>query len=147
VHELAQRSGGGAEMIGRIARLALGASLVAGSAGAAGSFDGSKALVCSFNSVVACDSEGVCGAVEAGDMDLPGAIRVDFAGRRLRSEDGQRSSPIDAKNVSDAALIAQGSQNGRGWSMTIDRATGQMTGTIAEADGAFVLFGTCADAP
>jgi hypothetical protein len=44
-------------------------------------------------------------------------------------------------------LIAQGSQNGRGWSMTIDRASGRMTGTIAEADGAFVLFGSCENAP
>ena len=135
-------------MMRRVGVLAVAASLgLAGAAGAAGNFDGTKALVCKFESAAACDTDALCGAVEMADMDLPESIRVDFNGRKLRTPDGQRSSPIDAKNVSDAALIAQGSQNGRSWSMTIDRETGHMTGTIAETDGAFVLFGTCAKAP
>ena len=40
-------------------------------------------------------------------------------------------------------LILQGSQYGRGWSMVVARATGQMTVTVAEAAGAFVLAGSC----
>jgi hypothetical protein len=119
----------------------------AGVAASAGSFDGTQPLVCKFESAATCDTDALCGAVEMGDMDLPDSIRVDFNGKKLRSLDGQRSSPIDAKNVSDAALIAQGNQNGRAWSMSIDRETGHMTGTIAEASGAFVLFGSCEKAP
>jgi hypothetical protein len=50
-------------------------------------------------------------------------------------------------SVSDSVLIAQGNQNGRGWSMVIDRATGLMTGAITDTQGAFVLTGSCANAP
>jgi hypothetical protein len=135
-------------MIRRGTLLALAALLAvaSGPALAAGPLDGTKPLVCSFEGSVACDSDAICGAVEAGDMDLPDSIQVDFEGRRLRSQDGSRTSPIGLKQVSDAVLIAQGNQNGRGWSITIDRASGQMTGTIAEADGAFIVFGNCKDA-
>jgi len=135
-------------MMRRMGVIAVAASLgLAGAARSAGNFDGTQPLVCKLESAAACDSDALCGAVEMGDMDLPESIRVDFNGKKLRSPDGQRSSPIDSKNVSDAVLIAQGSQNGRGWSMTIDRENGHMTGTIAEASGAFVLFGTCEKAP
>ncbi len=134
-------------MIRREALVALALLLsAAGGPALAGTLDGTKPLVCTFEGSVACDSDGICGSVEAGDMDLPESIRVDFEGRRLRSEDGQRSSPIGLKDLSDAVLIAQGNQNGRGWTMTIDRASGHMTGTIAEADGAFIIFGNCKDA-
>jgi hypothetical protein len=111
------------------------------------SFDGTKALVCKFESLAECDTDALCQSVESGEIDLPESIRVDFKGKRLRSEDGQRTSPIHSTDITNAVLIAQGSQNGRGWSMTIDRETGKMTGTIAESAGAMVLFGSCADAP
>ena len=131
----------------RVAVLVVALSLgVAGLASGA-DFDGAHALVCTFESLAECDSDALCQTVQSGEIDLPDSIRVDFKGRRLRTEDGQRSSPIHSTDITDAVLIAQGSQNGRGWSMTIDRATGHMTGTIAEPAGAMVLFGTCANAP
>jgi hypothetical protein len=126
---------------------AVAASLGVAGVASGASFDGTKALVCTFESLAECDTDALCQSVESGEIDLPESIRVDFNGKRLRTEDGQRSSPIHSTDITDAVLIAQGSQNGRGWSMTIDRATGHMTGTIAEPAGAMVLFGTCADAP
>ena len=44
-------------------------------------------------------------------------------------------------------LIAQGHENGRGWSMAIDRATGHMNGTIVDFEGTFVLTAICSKAP
>jgi hypothetical protein len=130
-----------------VATLSLASLLGVASAASAADFDGNQGLVCTFQSAAACDGEAQCGTVASADIDLPDSISVDFKGKRLRSPDGQRTSPIDATAVTDAALIAQGNQNGRGWSMAIDRASGRMVGTIAEPDGVFVVTGTCANAP
>ncbi len=130
-----------------MAAIAIGVSLAVAGVASGASFDGTKALICTFEALAECDTDALCQTVQSGEIDLPESIRVDFSGKRLRSEDGQRSSPIHSTDVSDGVLVAQGSQNGRGWSMTIDRSTGHMTGTIAEPAGAMVLFGTCADAP
>lgn len=113
----------------------------------AADFDGTQPLDCTFESVAECDVDALCETIQIGEIDLPDSIRVDFKGRRLRSPDGQRTSPIHSTDVSDAVLVAQGSQNGRGWSMTIDRANGHMTGTIAETAGAIVLSGKCEKVP
>jgi hypothetical protein len=113
----------------------------------AADFDGKRTLVCSFESVAECDVDSLCETIQTGDIDLPDSIQVDFKGRRLRSPDGQRSSPIHSTDITDAVLVAQGSQNGRGWSMTVDRSNGHMTGTIAETAGAIVLSGKCETAP
>lgn len=131
----------------RAAVLAFASLLGLAFAASAADFDGQRALVCSFDAAAECDTEAQCSTVSSGEIDLPESIAVDFKAHRLRSPDGQRSSPIDATAVSDAVLIAQGNQNGRGWSMVIDRATGRMTGTIAETAGAFVVGGSCANAP
>jgi hypothetical protein len=113
----------------------------------AADFDGTKSLDCTFAAVAECDVDALCETIQTGEIDLPDSIRVDFKGRRLRSPDGQRSSPIHSTDVTDTVLIAQGSQNGRGWSMTVDRENGHMTGTIAETAGAIVLSGKCENAP
>jgi hypothetical protein len=125
---------------------ALGVAATTGVASAA-DFDGKQTLVCAFESVAECDLDSLCETIQTGDIDLPDSIQVDFKGRRLRSHDGSRSSPIHSTDVTDAVLIAQGSQNGRGWSMSVDRENGHMTGTIVETAGAIVLAGKCEKAP
>jgi hypothetical protein len=45
--------------------------------------------------------------------------------------------------VLDAVLVLQGCQNGRGWTMVIDRETGHLSTALADALGAFVLTGAC----
>ena len=134
-------------MMRRIPALAFGVSLGIASAAFGADFDGKHELVCSAGEAAECDTSALCEKVAAGDIDLPGELHVDFKKKLVRSADGQRSSPIHAVEASDAALIVQGSQNGRGWSMVIERASGKLTGTIAEVEGAIVLSGSCANAP
>lgn len=123
------------------------ALLLAASAASADDFDGQHALVCSLDEAAECDVDAICSTVNGAEIELPEAINIDFKANRLRSPNGQRSSPIGSTDVTNAVLIAQGSQNGRGWSIAIDRATGHMTGTIADTAGAFILTGSCAKAP
>ncbi|MGI9592608.1 MAG: hypothetical protein ACR2P8_14650, partial [Myxococcota bacterium] len=84
-----------------------------------------------------------CKDVTLAQIDIPPIVHVDFEGSRLSSPDGTRSSPISAVETLDAVLVLQGHQNGRGWTMVIDRASGSLSATIAELEGAFVLAGGC----
>ena len=105
--------------------------------------DGETPLVCDLIEASQCDGVASCGDVEFAEIDLPPVYTVDFSGRRLASEDGQRTSPIASQQLLDASLVLQGTQNGRGWTMVIDRATGHLSATIADLEGALVIAGAC----
>jgi hypothetical protein len=106
-------------------------------------FDGSTPLVCGFAEAAQCDGAATCTDVTVEQIDLPPIVHVDFAGSRLAAPDDERTSPIAAVEALDAVLVLQGHQNGRGWTMVIDRATGRLSATLADAEGAFVLAGVC----
>jgi hypothetical protein len=120
----------------------LACGVLAAEAGAEG-LDGKAPLVCDLTSAAQCDGGATCRGVTLEQIDLPPVIHVDFAASQLASEDGQRTSPIGATEALEAALVVQGHQNGRGWTLVIDRATGQLSATLAEAEGALVVAGAC----
>jgi hypothetical protein len=130
----------------RIASIAglLAALLAANESSAADLLDGKQALRCSTGAISQCDLAALCEPVAAEDIGLPPALRVDFAAKHLASTDGARTSPIHHIEVSEAVLVVQGSQNGRGWSLVIDRTTGRMAASVADAEGGFVVSGSCA---
>ena len=129
----------------RPARLLLaGAALVlAPAATRAASIDGSKPLVCDLVEAAQCDGAAKCTDVTPEQIDLPGPVHVDFAGKRLHSADAQRSSPIASVEPQDAQLLLQGSDGGRGWTMVIDRTSGHLSATVTDVEGVFVLAGAC----
>jgi hypothetical protein len=124
--------------------LAGGFSLLAGSATAAAPIDGKHDLMCQPQHVAQCDQTAVCATVALQDVELPPQLRVSFEQKKLSAPESERTSPIHSVEIDPAVLVVQGSQNGRGWSMVIDRATGSLSGTIADAEGAFIVAGTCA---
>jgi hypothetical protein len=105
--------------------------------------DASKPLLCSVAEVAECDGVAACTDVTLEQIDLPPLWRVDFAAKQLASQDGQRTSPISALETLDAVLLLQGHQNGRGWTLVVERATGHLSGSAADAEGVFVLAGSC----
>ncbi|HXZ86577.1 MAG TPA: hypothetical protein VEI82_13930 [Myxococcota bacterium] len=123
--------------------LAAALSLAARNAAAGPAIDGKRDLVCEPKHLAQCDEEAACASVAPEDVDLPPALRLSFKSRKLTAVQGERSSPIQSVQIEPAVVVVQGSQNGRGWSMVIDRATGSLSGTIADAEGAFVVAGTC----
>ena len=118
-------------------------ALFAAVAARAGSVDGSKPLVCDLVEAAQCDGVAACTDVTLEQIDLAGPIHVDFAASRLHSTDEQRTSPIASVEKEDDVILLQGSQNGRGWTMVIDRATGHLSATLADAEGAIVIAGAC----
>ena len=105
--------------------------------------DGTKTLSCALAEAAQCDGVARCTNVTLEELDLPPLWRVDFAARQLASADGQRTSPVAALETLESVLVLQGHQNGRGWTLVIERATGHLSLSAADAEGAFVLAGAC----
>jgi hypothetical protein len=129
----------------RWARLGLAALVFAASAAAEG-LDASQALVCDLVEVARCDTAAACKDVSFAQIDLPPVFEVDFPASRLVSEGGQRASPITSVDALPTVFVVHGHQEQRAWTMVIDRATGQLSATVADLHGAFVIAGACADA-
>jgi len=102
-----------------------------------------KPLTCSIAKLSECDGVAACSEVALEEADMPPLWKVDFAGKQLSSADGQRSSPIGEIDTLDTVIVLQGHQNDRGWTLVVERATGHLQGSAADADGAFVLAGSC----
>jgi hypothetical protein len=116
--------------------------LLAGGAASA-PLDPSKPLTCSIAEAAQCDGVANCVDTALDQIDLPPLWRIDLAAKQLASADGQRTSPIAAVEALEAVLVLQGHQSGRGWTLVLDRETGHLSGSAADADGAFVLAGSC----
>ena len=67
-------------------------------------------------------------------IGLPPIWNVNFAASQVATPDAQRTSPIAALELLDAVLVLQGHQKGHGWTMVIERATGHLSATLADAD-------------
>src|SRR5262245_55699418 len=105
--------------------------------------DTSKPLECSIAEAAECNGVAVCTDITLEQMDLPPRWGCDFAAKQLASKDGQRTSPIGASEMLDAVIVLQGQQNGRGWTLVIERATGHLSASAADAEGTYALAGSC----
>lgn len=123
--------------------LVLAAGLILPSVALAQALDASKPMRCALAEAAQCDPMAACIDVTVEQIELPDEVRVDFAAKQLTSADSQRTSPIKAVESFDEVLVLQGHENGRGWTMVIDRASGHLSASLASADGAFVLAGGC----
>ena len=100
-------------------------------------------MLCALTSVMECARRGDCERSSAEEAGIPAFIRVSVPQRLLTSVDGGRTSPITNVQRANGRLMIQGMQNERVWGAVIDETSGQMSATAGEADGAFVIIGTC----
>lgn len=115
--------------------------LAAAFAAPAGDFDGSKQLICAPVEAIACVPGTPCSRGEPDEIGAPAFLRIDVAGKKVVGT--QRTSPIASVEATDAQLLLQGSELGFGWAIALDQASGRMTATLADREGAFILFGAC----
>jgi hypothetical protein len=110
---------------------------------AAGLYDGSRPFLCAVTAILECAAaSGQCEPHIADDATAPAIIKFDVAGQTVTTG-AARKSPLSSVKHIDGQLILQGSENGRGWSATIDEETGRMAVAIVDNDYTFSLFGTC----
>jgi hypothetical protein len=126
--------------------LSVSLGLMASSLAAAADFDGSRDLLCVPTDAIQCEGAGNCKRVTVEEVNLPRFVNVEFKKKRLRGTVlGGEEQTTTIGNVQSASgpTILQGAENSRGWSMTIDQTTGDMSAAIAGDDIGFILFGVC----
>lgn len=134
----------------RTLNLAVFVTGIFGTAVASADFDGSEALICSFGQVIECDKESSCRVVSHESVDAPEFVKLDFRNKQIVSTTAGEDSPADDISVTDLTthLIVQGTQgsgqgDALGYSLSIDKATGQMAAAGAGENAGFVIFGAC----
>ena len=134
----------------RTLNLAVFVTGIFGTSVVAADFDGSEPLMCSFGQVIECVAGSECLAVTNETVDAPDFVKLDFRKKQLVSTTAGEDSPASDIVVTDLIthLIVQGTQgsgqgNTLGYSLSIDKATGQMAAAGAGENAGFVIFGAC----
>jgi len=113
----------------------------------AADFDGSRNLLCAPTDAIQCEGAGECERAEVEDLNIPKFLTIDFKGKKLTGtvEGGASEEATKIQNIEklESQTVLQGIQNGRGWSIVIDAASGDMSVAVAGDDISFVLFGVC----
>ncbi len=132
-------------MIGRaMLTVLLGAGLVVSTA-AAGLYDGSQPVICSFMQSVEC-SEEECDTGDADDVVIADFVRIDFKKKKISIlDEGRRDESTEIRTIEklDDRVILQGIESGRGWSLSIDSDTGETVLAVSGQGTAFAVFGEC----
>jgi hypothetical protein len=121
--------------------LVLGALVSAGSALGA-DFDGSKSLLCAPSEVLDCTSgDDKCWSASPRKAGAPSFLRIDFAKKTVSGT--HLSSRILHVDKSAEQVLLQGVELDMGWTIVIDIASGELSVTLTDRGGAFVMFGAC----
>lgn len=119
----------------------------------AGTFDGSKPVICASSEVHECVAGGDCVRRTAGGVDAPDFFRINFKKKIITTTTRamiQRTTKIERSETVDGKLILQGvedghkdMQDGLGWSLSIAEPSGRMVLTASGENEAFIIFGAC----
>ena len=123
--------------------VAVAAALSAGAG--AQPLDGKQPVLCAATTVFVCEPEPGCvtGAPDA--VNLPTFWRVDPGAKTVesrRADGSERTSAIDLMAVEGGRFVAQGSDEGFGWSLSVDAETGKMLLSGGSELG-YLVFGEC----
>jgi hypothetical protein len=75
------------------------------------------------------------------ELGAPTFFRIDFTNKALVGP--KRTSAIQLVEKIDRQLLLQGTELGFGWTLALDSATGKISATLVDREGAVVLFGAC----
>jgi hypothetical protein len=104
-------------------------------------FDGTKPLLCSSIEALDCDPGVTCERGIPEIMGAPQFLRIDFAKKEITGP--KRTTAIRMIEKNDDQIILQGYEIGLGWTLAIDRETGNMRITFAGGNSSFIIFGAC----
>lgn len=104
-------------------------------------FDGTKPLLCASVEALDCDPGAPCTRGIPEVMGAPQFLRIDFAKNEIAGP--LRTTKIRSIDKDDDQIVLQGYEIGMGWTLAIDRSTGNMRITFAGGDATFIIFGAC----
>ncbi len=115
---------------------------LAAMANAAG-FDGNSRLVCEAEHGHDCLPTGSqCSPLEPETKIAP-VFEIDFANRTIHSPYRRSLLQVSQMSTNTESFVLQGADLLFAWSALINRTTGALTVSIADREGAYVVFGKC----
>ncbi len=119
----------------------------------AGSFDGSRNLLCAPQIAIECGPDGKCNQATAASINLPNFFSIDFSAKELSAiteSENKRTSQIKSMEFLDGKLFLQGAEDGvkgvrdgLAWSISISQDTGRLGVSASGGNEALVIFGAC----
>lgn len=123
-------------------RVSLALTVLLSTVAFAEEFDGSVPLECKATKAHDClPDKNQCTRLKP-ESNVPPVFGVDFANKTVRSPFRTAVLPVTTTVSTDHALILQGADN-VAWSASIVRKTGVMTISVADRNGAYVVFAQC----
>jgi hypothetical protein len=104
-------------------------------------FDGTKPLLCASIEALDCDPGMPCDRGIPETMGAPQFLRIDFAKNEIGGP--LRTTKIRSMEKDDDQIVLQGFEIGLGWTLAIDRDTGNMRITFAGGNVSIIVFGAC----
>ena len=122
-------------------------TLLVGTTGVfADKFDGSSPLLCAATQTVSCDSVVDCVKGPADAVNLPVFMKFDAEKKEVitaKESDEPRTSRVLEVDNQENALVFVGIDPAGAWGASIDKATGDMTLSIAVDGTGYLVFGSC----
>ena len=107
----------------------------------AADFDGSKPLLCATQAAVDCSRGDDCASGLPEDVGAPTFMRIDLAKKAVIGP--KTTSDILLQDKSGKQLLLQGREGGFGWTIAVDQQSGELTVSLTNRNGAYVLYGAC----
>lgn len=123
-------------------RLILGLGVIASAAAGAAEFDGSTPFSCTGVSAYSCEPGKACSTVKP-ESSAPPVVHVDPPNKTVKAPYRSDLLPIANSETNNEQLKFQGTSLKFAWSAIVNRSTGNITITIADRVGAYVIFGHC----
>lgn len=103
--------------------------------------DGRKRVICATTELQDCVAGSECLKGLPAEYGAPTSLRIDFANKQVLGE--RRKSKIRDMEKSNGQILLQGREMGFAWTIGIDSKSGEMTVSLLNREGAFILFGSC----
>jgi hypothetical protein len=107
---------------------------------------GAERLLCASSNVGVCVDTGECEVGPAWTLDVPEFIEIDLGTKTLTTTaaSGENRTSRAAQLTRDgSAIILQGVENGRAYTIAIEATTGRLTAAVTRDWLGIVVFGHC----
>jgi hypothetical protein len=107
---------------------------------------GANRILCTAVQVTACVDSGDCVVDLPWNLNVPQFIEVDLKAKKLattKASGENRATPIDTLRRENGAIVIQGFEKGRAFSIVIIEETGGMSAAVATEGKAVGVFGAC----
>jgi len=123
--------------------------LVTGSLAVADNVEDADRLLCSSSQVMMCFETGECFTVPPWEIGVPQFVVIDRKKKSIsttKSSGENRTTSIASVNEANGDIFLQGFEQGRAFSIVINKSLGTLNAAVARDGVSVSVFGACTDA-